>query len=313
VDLYALPPEEFTAARDAAAKADKGLKQLRRPTVSAWLVNTLVRRDAGLVEDLLDLRRDLGQAQRGQDATALRTLTEQRRQVVAAAVERAVTLAGRDVSGAVRAEVAGTLEAALSDPASGDAVRSGRLVRPLTYAGFGGVDLGGAVADVPGAPPEAGRSRAHGSKTDPPKVRQPEGQPRNRPKTTRPQVSQPKPLRPDPRLEQAALAAAGALDDAVQRADTAARTAEQAEQQAAAAVQQLTDSQAAVSAAERGLVAAREAVREAARRRTAEHRKATAARTQAGAAHDAVADAQGQADAARQALDRARRAEAGPG
>ncbi len=64
----------------------------------------------------------------------------------------------------MRDEVAATLEAGLSDPASADAVRSGRLVRALSYAGFGGVDLDGAVA-APGRSatkereePDAGRA-----------------------------------------------------------------------------------------------------------------------------------------------------------
>lgn len=303
MDLYALPPEEFTAARDAAAKIDKALKQLRRPTVSAWVVNTLVRRDADLVEQLVELGRELGAAQSGRDATALRTLTEQRRQVVAAAVDRAVTLAGREISAAVRAEVAGTLEAALSDPASGEAVRTGLLVRPLSYAGFGNVDLVGAVADAPAAPPEA-TTRGQQQRN----LRGPASSTSAPPTSAAPMPARPKPRRPDPRLERAALAAAGALDDAVQRADIAARTAEQDQTRAADADRQVEQAQAALSSAEQELVAAREAVREATRRRTADRRTAAAARTKATAARDAVSEAQHQADGARQALDRDRRA-----
>src|SRR5690554_4311655 len=52
VDLYGLPPAEFTAARNAQAtqlRADghrataAHLSTLRRPTTAAWLVNLLVR------------------------------------------------------------------------------------------------------------------------------------------------------------------------------------------------------------------------------------------------------------------------------
>jgi hypothetical protein len=55
-ELYALPPGEFTArrsalaaqAREAGAAGDaKTIAALRRPTVSAWLVNQLVSGDAG--------------------------------------------------------------------------------------------------------------------------------------------------------------------------------------------------------------------------------------------------------------------------
>ena len=47
-ELYALPPEEFTEARNArAATADRALaasvKALRKPTASAWAVDLLAR------------------------------------------------------------------------------------------------------------------------------------------------------------------------------------------------------------------------------------------------------------------------------
>ena len=146
MDLYALPPEQFTAARDAAAKQDKALKELRRPTVSAWVVNTLVRRDRALLDDLLALGAELSRAQAAGQGDLLRELGEQRRRQVPAVVDRAAALVDRPLSPAVRAEVVGTLEAALADPASAEAVTSGRLVRALEFAGFGGVDLEGAVA-----------------------------------------------------------------------------------------------------------------------------------------------------------------------
>ena len=61
-ELYALPREEFTAARDALAKrlrADKrreeadAVKQLRRPSVAAWAINQAVRRDPDALRELL--------------------------------------------------------------------------------------------------------------------------------------------------------------------------------------------------------------------------------------------------------------------
>jgi hypothetical protein len=159
-ELYLLPPEDFTAARDAAAaqaKADgdrpaaADLKALRRPSVAAWLVNRLAVHEAELLDSLLGLGPELAQAQSSGSGDLLRELSGQRRALVEAVTARAVALADRQVPSAVRAEVSGTLEAALSDPGSAQAVRSGRLVRALSYAGFGGVDLAGAVAGaVPG-------------------------------------------------------------------------------------------------------------------------------------------------------------------
>ncbi len=158
MDLYALPPGEFTAARDAAvkqARADgdrpraKELAALRRPTASAHLVNLLVRADPDLVTQLLDLGRQLAEAQEAGRGGDLRALAGQRRALVQAVTDRAVE--GSDAPTAVRTEVEATLDAALADPGAGEAVRSGRLVRALAYAGFGGTDLSGAVALEPAA------------------------------------------------------------------------------------------------------------------------------------------------------------------
>ena len=173
MDLYALAPEEFTAARDAEVRAARGagergqakaLAALRRPTVSAYVVNALVRAEPALLDQLLELGQQLGQAQADGQAAALRSLGEQRRALVEAVADQAAAAADRPLTPAVRAEVVATLEAALADPASGAAVRTGRLVRPLSYAGFGGVDLQGAVADATGAAPSAGGpgEAAHG-------------------------------------------------------------------------------------------------------------------------------------------------------
>jgi hypothetical protein len=59
--LFALPPEEFTAARDRLARelsdggnkeAAKEVKGLKRPTVAAWAVNQTVRGHPDALERL---------------------------------------------------------------------------------------------------------------------------------------------------------------------------------------------------------------------------------------------------------------------
>ena len=274
--LYALPPEAFTAARDALRREHRDLateiQALRKPSVSAWLVNRLAREQAELLAELLSLGPALAQAQRARSATDLRELGEQRRALVAAVTEQAVLDAGRPVGTAVREEVAGTLETALADPASADAVRGGRLVRALSYAGFGGEDLGGAVASGPtvGA---TGRAKA-----------------RSRPKAAAQQ--------PDARevaaVERAAQEAAGALDDAVRAWDRAVA-------QQAAAREAEAGQAAAVADAERGWTAAQ-----------TKHEAATAAVEQASLdverRHAAVESAQELAEQTRAALDQLRRA-----
>jgi len=76
--LYALPPEDFTAARTAAARADKPnakqINALRRPTVGAWLVNVLARREHQLLDQLLALGPALAEAQQAGQGDALREL-----------------------------------------------------------------------------------------------------------------------------------------------------------------------------------------------------------------------------------------------
>ena len=168
--LYGMLPENFTAERDALAAALRAqgrrdlavaVKALRRPAVAAWLVNALARHRSEEVDRLLALGVTLREAQAGMDAVQLRELGRQRQALVAAIGRQARALArelGRPVSDPVVDAAEGTLRAALADPEAADAVRSGCLARPLSYAGFGPVD----VADALGAPglPAAGRRAA---------------------------------------------------------------------------------------------------------------------------------------------------------
>ncbi len=164
-ELYELAPADFTAARDERARqardagqrdAGDAIRKLRRPTVSAWMVNRLAREAADQVGRLLALGQSLREAQQSLAADRLRELSAQRRQLVQALIREAKRLAadaGRPVSGEAEREVEATLDAALADPAAADAVRSGRLTTALSYAGFGEVDIDRAVA-VPRAAAE---------------------------------------------------------------------------------------------------------------------------------------------------------------
>jgi hypothetical protein len=233
--LYGLPPEEFTAARTAAAQADKwadkaaakAIRALRKPTVSAWLVNTLVRAEPELLDQLLALGPALAEAQSGGEGDALRTLGEQRRQLVSAVTQRAFEAAGRAPTAATTAEVAATLEAALADPAAAGAVRSGRLTSALSYAGFGTVDLAGAVA----APTGSGTTRSGTTDVE--------------------------------EAERQALDAAGALDDAVRAAAAVAAQAEQQQAELAAATEGQRQAEQALRDARERRSAAEDAARAA--------------------------------------------------
>jgi hypothetical protein len=155
-ELYALPLEEFTPARDAKAKelkAEKELsaavKKLKKPSVAAWVVNLFVRREAEQVEQVIAVGAALREAQEGMDGAELRALTRQRRQLTSAVTEQARTLAreeGLKVTQSVADQVEATLTAAMLDPACAQAVRSGLLTAALRSTGVDEVDVAAAVA-----------------------------------------------------------------------------------------------------------------------------------------------------------------------
>ena len=94
-DLYGLPLDEFTPARDALAKelrqagrrdAADEVKALRKPSVSAWAVNQAARRRPQDVKALVKAGDELRKAQRqavsGRAAGGLREATAAHRRLV---------------------------------------------------------------------------------------------------------------------------------------------------------------------------------------------------------------------------------------
>lgn len=157
-ELYGMPPEDFTAARDARSKQARtdgdrdlaaAIKGLHRPSSAAWAVNALVRAHPDEVDQLLDLGNALREAQETLDGAELRALDKQQRRVLAAIRRQAqavVADAGHRMSEPVARQVEATLKAGMADPDAATAVRSGMLVRDLESTGFGPVDLDGAVS-----------------------------------------------------------------------------------------------------------------------------------------------------------------------
>jgi hypothetical protein len=169
-DLYALVPEEFTAARNARANEAKAddrelggqIAELRKPSPAAWIVNQLVREHADAIDELLDLGAELREAQADGDGKALTNIGSERRKMISALLQQATQLADaadRSPSRAVLDDVEQTLIAATVDEAAGEALRTGRLVRSLQAVGFEDVDLDGAVAgEASAARPAQGRA-----------------------------------------------------------------------------------------------------------------------------------------------------------
>ncbi|MFD6170047.1 hypothetical protein [Streptomyces coeruleorubidus] len=145
-ELYALRPEEFTAARASAVAAartagDRELAErigtLRKPSLAAWASNLLVRSRPGDVEPLLRLGEGLRHAHHALDRTQLRELSRQQHALIRALSAQARQLAveaGHPIGEGVQREVENTLHAVLADPGAAQAWASGRLAKPLSAA-----------------------------------------------------------------------------------------------------------------------------------------------------------------------------------
>ncbi len=261
-DLYALPPQEFVAARDVAVRAARAagdrhgaarLAGLRRPTAAAYLVNRLARERPEVVAAALDVGDRLRVAQSELRGGDVRALSAERQAALAAAADavRALDPAVRDDT---LTEVIDTLAAALAEPEVAADVRAGRVTKAVRYSGLGGFEL---VAVPPAAAP--------------------------------PRTSPTKPGRrgraaPEPAGEPAKGRPAGrkAATGPAERASTAER--DEAAATLAAADGALADAQRAVGQLDEDLTAARARVRDLERRRIAAERdlrRAAAARQRA--------------------------------
>jgi hypothetical protein len=166
--LYAEPLTRFTPARDAAAKevagADKELaaqvKALKKPSVAAWAVNLLVRREGDQIDQVLALGGQLRAAAESMAGEELRALTRQRRQLTNALAGTARDLAREQdvrLTSAVVDQVEGMLTAAMLDPVAAGVVRSGLVLTAFTSTGVSELD----VESVCAVPEALGPEVAH--------------------------------------------------------------------------------------------------------------------------------------------------------
>jgi hypothetical protein len=158
--LYAAPAADFIATRNELAKQLKAdgdqlgstrLKAMRKPTVAAWVTNLVSRKLPDELDDLLALGEEFREATADLDGDRLRELTPRRHQVLDKLAKEATSLAGDEgqkVSADVGQKLRETLDAALIDPAAGDAVREGRMSSALRHVGFGVVDENGEPSNV---------------------------------------------------------------------------------------------------------------------------------------------------------------------
>ncbi|KQU53482.1 hypothetical protein ASG84_24165 [Rhodococcus sp. Leaf278] len=148
-DLYSLPPTDFVSHRSAYVAqfkkagdkaGSKRIGALRKPTVVAWLVNGLARRDESALSELFEVGEQLERAQQRGDGSRLRELSTARSTSIRALTDKAISL-GRELGVTVgdnaAREIGNTLNAAMADSEIRDRVRAGRTVTAETYSGFG--------------------------------------------------------------------------------------------------------------------------------------------------------------------------------
>jgi hypothetical protein len=167
--LYALPRDEFTAARNAAAKqareqGDRELADriggLRRPSTAAWVANLLAREQPDEIRALVQLGDGLREAQQRLQGDELRRLSAQRHQVVHGLVQQAQALAraaGHPASEAVTRELSDTFTAAVNSSAAAQALARGRLTSALNPADAATELFAAAATTTPGVQDDARR------------------------------------------------------------------------------------------------------------------------------------------------------------
>lgn len=159
-ELYAERPAEFIGARSARAKETsdaslaKSIRQLRKPSVAAWVVNLFARERAGRLAQALQLAAELREAQADLDAATLSQLGRRRRALTNQLAAEAASLAkaqGGRVTDATLEAVRQTLSAAFFAEAAAAAVASGRLMHDLEPATDFDPDdvVGGGAASAP--------------------------------------------------------------------------------------------------------------------------------------------------------------------
>jgi hypothetical protein len=147
-DLYALPLDRFTAARDSLSRRlkaegdEEGARQvsaMRKPSVAAWALNQVAREDPEAVAGLVESHRKLREAGSRQE---VEEASRQRRELVARLTDEAMAGLGSS-SLQTRDRVNRTLLAVATDQEGEANLEAGTLVRELepTGVGWGEIDL----------------------------------------------------------------------------------------------------------------------------------------------------------------------------
>jgi hypothetical protein len=145
-ELYRLPRDEFTAARNDLVKRLRGdgkrseadrVKALGKPTAAAWIVNQLSHKAGADLKKLLSAGERMRKAR---TATELRAASAVERETITRLLARVDEVAGSQAA-ATMERVRETLHAAAGDPDVGALVSEGCLTKEQRLVGFGGAAL----------------------------------------------------------------------------------------------------------------------------------------------------------------------------
>jgi hypothetical protein len=239
--LYTLPLDEFVDARNELAKQVRGdgeravsarIKELRKPTLSAWTVNRLVRERELDVQRLLKAGEQLTEAQLGAVAggdpdrfAAARQDEQEALALLTRAARELLTKEGRGTSAVDR--VAQTLRAAAATEEGRKLLKSGRLTDDLDPVGFDAFT--GRIAPAEGRSARARKSDSAAAK-------------RREAETVRRRIKELE--QEERRLSRLATAAAKRAEKAERQAERLRAEADRAEQEAAAAATALDEEKA---------------------------------------------------------------------
>lgn len=162
--LYAAPLDEFIRRRNALAaelqaegRADeaRAVRQLPKPSLAVWAINQAVRAARSAAERFIALTEQLQRAP--QDAAASEAAKDRRTALdgLVEAAEAALRHAGQRASQQTSRRVSATLEGAVADRQSRQALNEGRLMREYDAPGFEAL-LGSPLRVVPKPPDRRG-------------------------------------------------------------------------------------------------------------------------------------------------------------
>jgi hypothetical protein len=168
-ELYQLPLDEFTAARNALVKetGDGSIKKLDKPNLAAWAVNQLYWQQRKLYDEVIKTSGQVRAAHkqilagRSADIRAAETFHNEALRKAKGAIRAILEAAGHSASDAVMTPINETLDALpTTDP-------PGRLTKPLRRTGFEALQ-GVTIAARPSKPvaPRTARSKPAASERD---------------------------------------------------------------------------------------------------------------------------------------------------